>query len=461
MTTACPRAFLLLAVLVASTPARGQAPPGDLQSLIAAAIPGTTVHVGPGVYRAGVRIGKPLALIGDGWPVIDGRGEGTGIVIEAPDVTVQGFVIRDTGISLDTENAAIEVNAPRARVIGNRIDGALFGILLRRAAESVIAGNDIQGRALPVARRGDAIRLWYSPGTRVERNRVVGGRDCVFWFSSHLTVTSNEVRDGRYGLHFMYSDQSVVADNRLEDNSVGAFLMYSDGVIVRDNLLRGNRGPSGYGLGLKTMDGVTMEGNRIIGNRVGVHFDESPSSLGAEQLVRRNLIACNDVGLVLLPAVRGNVFVGNAFVDNGQAVGVTGGGRFDGNTWTRDGRGNYWSDYAGYDARHDGVGDVPHRLDNLFGGLMDKQPALALFAATPAAWLLDQSGRAFPIIRREARVVDTAPLLTIPAIPSATEAPAAPTQWPAIAVSLGMCALAGLVVARGVGRRPTGWEARP
>ena len=65
-------------------------------------------------------------------------------------------------------------------------------------------------------------------------------------------------------------------------------------------------------------------------------------------------------------------------------------------TWAVEGRGNYWSDYAGYDANGDGVGDVPYRTQKLFDSLMDEEPSLRLFLFSPASMAIDFAGRAVP-----------------------------------------------------------------
>ena len=83
----------------------------------------------------------------------------------------------------------------------------------------------------------------------------------MIWYSSETHIIGNRVRDGRYGLHFMYANGSVIEDNRLTDNSVGIFLMYSRDILLRRNFLAHNRGPSGYGLGLN--DVVEGRGIRI------------------------------------------------------------------------------------------------------------------------------------------------------------------------------------------------------
>ena len=128
------------------------------------------------------------------------------------------------------------------------------------------------------------------------------------WFSPNGVVRRNTVEDGRYGLHFMFSDNQLLEDNVLRNNSVGAFLMYGRGLTMRRNLMLHNRGPSGYGVGLKDVDDIVAEGNRLVDNRIGLYVDNSPREPDATVRFANNLIAYNDIGVSLLPLVKRNTY---------------------------------------------------------------------------------------------------------------------------------------------------------
>ena len=162
-------ATVLLSWVGGAGQAAAQEAPFDLAAALAAAEPGATLTVPAGVYPGPLVIDKPVTLIGEGLPVIQGTGDGDVITITAPDVTLDGFVVRGTGVSLDKEDSAIKVQAPRATLENNRVEDALFGIYLANAPDSVVRGNEIVGMDLPIARRGDALKIWYSancPGGR-------------------------------------------------------------------------------------------------------------------------------------------------------------------------------------------------------------------------------------------------------------------------------------------------------
>lgn len=385
---------------------------GELQSRIDAAQPGDTILVGPGAYRESIVMKKPLKLIGHGSPVIDGGGKGDVVIVQASDCEIRGFTIQNSGDSLDFENTGVRILGKNAIVDSNRFENVLFGIDLKNAANCRITNNHITSKALDIARRGDAIRLFRSNDCLIEKNVIENGRDALLWYSNRVTIKDNISRHNRYGLHMMYANDVMLENNVLSDNSVGVYLMYGKKFTLRGNTFQRNRGPSGYGLGMKEVDAYTIEGNVFSGNRVGCYIDGSPYTRKAGSAIfAHNTFACNDIGMTLLPAVRGNRIVENNFVDNIEQVSVLGRGAIDGNDFAIDGRGNFWGDYAGYDANHDGIGDQPYRARKLFESIIDREPKLRLILFSPAHDAIEFIGRAMPAVQPEAKFSDPSPLM--------------------------------------------------
>ncbi len=407
----------LLVLFVTGLPRPTAAAGADaLPALLAAAQPGETIEIDGGIYQGPLVIDKPVTLIGRNWPVIDGGGTGSVVKLAAPGIHLEGFLIRNSGSSLDEENSGVVVEGKNSTIANNRLEETLFGIYLRQASGSVIRGNAIRSMDVDVPRRGDAIRVWYSDDVLLENNRVERGRDVVLWYSSRVAVRGNDVRSGRYGLHFMYCDDAIIENNLLLDNSVGGFMMYSRRIILRHNTIAGNRGPSGYGVGLKDMDDATVVENLFLDNRVGIYLDNSPREVDSIGRIEGNVLGYNDIGVALLPSVRHNRFTGNSFMENHQQVAVEGGGAMPQNEWSVAGLGNYWSDYAGFDAGADGLGDIPYRSDRLFEKLMDQLPPLRLFVFSPAAEAVDFAAKAFPFVRPQPKLIDEFPMMT-PVVP--------------------------------------------
>ncbi len=451
-----PAPILVAALLAPAVHAGGVF---DLGQAIAAAQPGDRIEVPAGVYPGPIVIDRPLTLSAAPGAILDGGGDGDVVRITAADVTIRGFVIRNTGISLDRENAGVTVLAPRATIEDNVLENVLFGVYLKASADSVIRGNRIGGKDLQVQRRGDGIRIWQSDRTVIEDNTVRESRDSVIWFSDDVVLRRNHISRGRYGLHFMYSDHNIIEDNRLEENSVGAFLMYSKGLRLRRNAFIRNRGPSGYGVGLKDMDGTIAQDNLFISNRIGLRFDNSPSSVREHDLFEHNVFAYNDIGIAFMPSVKRNRFVENSFVDNLEHVAVLGGGHFEGNEFTVDGRGNFWSDYRGWDLDGDGIGEIAYRSESLFENLMDRHPELRLFLFSPSQQAVEMAARAFPTVKPRPKLTDTAPLVRPVAARVTVVSVARP--WPLSALGAALLGGAAAVLAAARFRVPGAKETRP
>lgn len=382
-----------------------------LQDQINQAVPGAVIDLPAGSYQAPLVIDKPVTLRGGGSATLDGKGQGTVVTVHAPGVVLDGLHIRGSGESLLFEDSGIRVEAAGVHIQNCVIEDVLFGVFLAQAPDAFLEGNTIQGKPIDLGRRGDLIRLWYSDRPVMRRNHLIAGRDTVLWYSNGSVFEGNRVEGGRYGLHFMYTNQARVADNAFVNNSVGAYVMYSKGVSFERNRFESNRGPSGAGLGLKESNVIFVEDNAFIHNRQGVFIDQSPTVPEETNRFHKNLIGFNDVGMAMLPGVQGNIFTENSFNDNLEQVSIRGGGQLHGNFWAENGRGNYWSDYAGYGLKGALIGRIAYRAENSFESLMDHFPFTRFFAFTPASQAVEMAGRAFPIFRPKPKLVDPAPLL--------------------------------------------------
>lgn len=371
-------------------------------SALNSASDGDIILVKPGIYPGPVVITKSIQLEGQDYPVIDGGGKGTVVTIKAPNVVLRGFVIRNSGDLLASENSGLLATGARPLIENNRFENVLFGVYLSRATGGVLRGNTFSGKALDTSRRGDLIRVWFSDGVVIENNRTERGRDVVLWYSKNLTLRGNDFRHGRYGVHFMYCRNADVVNNRFSDNSVGAYLMYSEGLKLRGNTVSNNRGPSGFGIGFKDMKNAVIEENIVASNRIGFYLD------GCEAMIcRRNVIAHNHIGLNLLPTAVRNQFAANHMLDNVEQTLLDGSSVQTINNWA----GNYWSDYRGYDANRDGIGDIPYKPMRFFERLTDRFPELKIFTGSPSVQAIDFAAATFPIFAPTPKFEDPRPLM--------------------------------------------------
>ena len=151
--------------------------------------------------------------------------------------------------------------------------------------------------------------------------------------------------------------------------------MMSDRLVLRGNRIQQHReGPAAYGVLLKDIGDLVAEDNEILANRVGIYAEGVPSNASSEAIFSGNLIAGNEVGLAL-QSNAALTMTGNRIAENLTDVRPLGNRLSSSMRWSRDGRGNSWGQYRGFDADRDGIGDVPHSLDGRDGRAHPPQPA--------------------------------------------------------------------------------------
>lgn len=379
----------------------------SFQELVDATEPNGVLSPEPGTYSGPVVIDQPMEIDGQGKVTIVGGGKGTVIVIDADGVTLKGLHLTGSGSSHNDIDAGVQVRGNFNVVKDNVIDDCLFGVDLQQSEHNVVRRNRISSKPLDLGVRGDAIRLWYSFDNEISDNVIRNSRDTVVWYSKDNRILRNDARGGRYSLHFMYSQQNLVEGNHYEDNAVGIFLMYSDGVVVRDNYIARATGPTGIGIGFKETSDVTIEGNQVLQNAVGLYLDVSPYQPDTTNRLVDNVIAYNGIGIRWLNDWTGNVFENNQLRSNISQVVVEGGKTANRNEW----KGNYWDDFEGFDRDGDGIGDTPYEYYGYADRIWMDVPPAQFFKGSPMLEVLDFLERLAPFSEPDLIVRDNAPVM--------------------------------------------------
>ncbi len=424
-------------LIVASTGAQFQ----SVQSAINTAQSGDTIQVQAGTYNENLVLDKPLVLEGSGKPVLRGTGKGSVIVVMADHCMITGFIVEHCGNELQQEDSGILLKTNNNLIANNELRDILYGIYLWQSGRNTIRENTIRGRtSLEVGDRGAGLHLWNSPDNFILSNSVTEARDGMYIQSSPRNIIQkNRVTKLRYGLHFMNSDDNQFEDNLFSDNVAGAALMYSKRIIFRRNAFIHNRGFSSFGILFQACDDSVAENNFIIDNACGLFLE----ALRKGRFVN-NVIAENDVALQIFGSADQCEFVGNNFVENLSPLQLV--GTSTNTRWQQ----NYWSDYEGYDLDTDGVGDVAHKIQNVFEYLEGNYPRLRLYFNSPAAQALATAEKTFPIIKGSA-LADPMPKIK-PAIfhyPFVATAPNHQPQFLLASLSLLMFGMAAVVIWKG------------
>ena len=382
-----------------------------LQPLIDATPAGGTLTLEARVYGAPGVIDRPMRIAGVAGSVVDGGGVGSILTVNADDVSITGLTLRNSGDRHETTDSAVRLRGRHGSFKDNVIENCLFGFELKQADRNIIRRNRIGSKDLPEALRGDAVRVWYSSGNRIEDNDIARSRDLVVWYAKENVIAGNRIRDSRYGIHLMYAHANTLERNSFLANTVGVFLMYANDNVVTGNTVNYSQGPSGIGIGFKESSGTVVENNDIYGNARGIFMDASPYDPESHNTFRRNRIGYNGVAVAFHSDWTGNRFEANAFTGNHAQVIVLGKGGAQRNGW----RGNAWDAYEGFDRNRDGVGDTPFEVWSWTDRLWMDVPDAAFFRASPSLEMIDFIERlgAFAqprlILRDEAPLVDPPP----------------------------------------------------
>ncbi|MCE0734401.1 nitrous oxide reductase family maturation protein NosD [Halomonas sp. G15] len=399
------------------------ATPGEpLQPLIERAERGDRLLLPAGRYPGPLVIDRTLTLSGATGAVIDGGGEGHAVVLDAPDIVIEGVTIENWGANLTDMDAGIfiEESAGGSVIRDSRLEGPGFGLWLDAVSDVQVLDNVIRGDATVRSQdRGNGVHLFNSRNVRVEGNDIRHTRDGIYIdTSSQCLLRGNHMQELRYGVHYMYAYDNRVEENTTRDTRTGYALMQSKRLRVVGNRSEGDRN---YGILMNNITDSLLRDNRI--TRAHQRRDAQGKGLvsGADgkalfvynsqyNRFEANLLTESDIGIHLTAGSEDNELVGNAFVDNRQQVMYV---ATRAQEWSEAGHGNYWSDYLGWDLDGDGVGDTPYEPNDAMDRLLWRYPVARLLMHSPAVLALRWVQRQFPVFRPQG-VKDSHPLMNEP-----------------------------------------------
>jgi nitrous oxidase accessory protein len=414
-------AVLLLPFGVSCAATLAVSPEGEsLGGVLARAGDGDTVRLAAGLYRGNLIIDRSIRLLGEPGAVLDGGGQGDVLRVRAPKVLIQGLEIRNSGHDLTAMNAGIfvEAGAEGVEIRDNDLDGNAFGIWLDGSPGPRVIGNRIRGE--PGRRsqdRGNGIHLYAVRKGLVAENEIWETRDGIYIDTSQDNrLDANVLHDLRYGIHYMYSYRNEVTRNRTYRTRTGYALMQSRHLTVTGNR---SEKDGNYGILLNYITYSRIAGNSVTGTRHGQAFVTGGADvLGAEgkalfiynsafNEITGNRLQGADIGIHLTAGSENNRIHGNAFVDNRTQVKYVANREQE---WSLRGRGNYWSDYLGWDLDSDGIGDRPYEPNDAIDKLLWKYPIARVLMNSPAVETLRWVQTQFPVLRPQG-VRDSHPLM--------------------------------------------------
>lgn len=375
----------------------------NIKAAIAAAQPGDTVQVAPGVYREqNIVITKSIVLQGLYYPVLDGEHKYQIISIKANGVVIDGFKIMHSGISSLEDLSGIRVYESRDVVIkNNKLEDTFFGIFTENVINCIIENNQLVSYSVEEQQSGNGIHCWKSDSLRIIGNSITGHRDGIYFeFVTHSIIWRNVSENNiRYGLHFMFSNNDSYISNIFTNNGSGVSVMFSNHIKMFNNFFEENWGDASHGILLKEISDGYMQGNYFTKNTSAIFME------GANRIIMKyNSFENNGWALKIQASCMDVVLENNNFMGNTFDVGTN--GSLVQNTF----RNNYWDKYGGYDLNKDRIGDIPYRPVSMYSMIVEKYPSAMILFRSFITSLLDKTEKILPSLTPE-NLKDGVPLM--------------------------------------------------
>jgi len=176
--------------------------------------------------------------------------------------------------------------------------------------------------------------------------------------ANNCRIENNVLFHTCHNIRLNCSRDCIVVGNRIDhitNMAYGIRLTESVNCTVTNNFVAKNIG----GIVFENSSSCRVFGNDVTQNSDGIRLYSSSSN---NEVFANNVYANDYCGMIYpvpsMPSPLGNTIFHNNFVGNNKSFIIQSGG----NAWDNGVEGNYWTDYAGVDLDHNGIGDTSHNL---------------------------------------------------------------------------------------------------
>lgn len=393
----------------------------NLQQILDTSQDGDTLTLSAGRYIGNFVITKQITLRGEKDSIIDAQGNGHALVLKNSHITIDNLTIVNWGDDLTEQSSGIysneKVNNERAVglvISNNTLSGDGFGIWLNHVTEAKVFNNTVEGNpTLRSADRGNGIQVANVTHSHVFKNETHKTRDGIYVISSQNNlIEANTMHNLRYGIHYMYSYDNTVKDNTAYSTRAGYALMSSRRLTITGNKTTDSE-DYGFLLNFITKSNFTNNHvknvwtkpeNKVLG-RDGKGLFVYNSGYNT---LENNIVDTAEIGIHLTAGSENIKIFGNSFINNPTQVKYVSNKKQE---WSKDGRGNYWSNYLGWDMNNDGIGDAIFEPNDGIDKLVWQYPEMKMIMDSPAILILRWVQKQFPVLKPPG-VKDSHPLMT-------------------------------------------------
>lgn len=366
----------------------------SISRAVAGAAAGDTILIRNGVYYVNnIIISKPLTVLGENFPVLNGAGKYEIFTITGSNIKIKGIKFSNSGYSSMNDYAAITVvEANNFTIENNVFTQTFFGVHVANSHHFTIKGNRLAGMTRTEQTSGNGIHLWKCSDAVIENNDASGHRDGIYFeFVTNSLIKGNVSHNNiRYGLHFMFSNDDVYLGNTFKENGAGVAVMFSKKVTMNKNTFENNWGASAYGILLKEITDSKITMNTFFQNTVAIYME------GANRItVSENTFKENGWAAKVQASCSENKFDHNNFLSNTFDIATN--GSLVLNSFSD----NYWDKYEGYDINRDGIGDVPYHPVSMYSMIIEQNPNSLMLLRSFLVTLLDKAEKAIPSLTPE------------------------------------------------------------